>query len=487
MVFNWFKKRNKTTAAQEQEKATAPVEQTIAPHHEEPSATDAPSEVTAESAANAASSATVAVETTADGKTTPLATDENIETATAEIAPGGATTPLAADENIETATAEIASSGTTTPLAADETIETAIVEIAPSGTTTPLAADETIETATTEIASSGTTTPLAADEVDENVATENDDIPQPQTKPKNESGYFARIRRGLAKTRHGFANLFLGKKTLDQDLIDDFEAQLLTADVGIEVTTNIIDTVTRQIDRKELKDVEAVKAAVCDHMQQLLAPYAQPLDTTTAKPYVILMTGINGAGKTTTIGKLARHFRQEGKKVMLAAGDTFRAAAVEQLQTWGARHNVPVIAQSPGADAASVAYDALQSATARGIDVLIIDTAGRLHTQDHLMAELQKIKRVIGKLNPAAPHETMLIIDAGNGQNALRQAEQFHKAVQLDSITVTKLDGTAKGGILFAISEKLGIPIRYIGVGEQPEDLQPFNAKEFVRALLYTE
>ena len=215
--------------------------------------------------------------------------------------------------------------------------------------------------------------------------------------------------------------------------------------------------------------------------------YALPLDTSCAKPYVILMTGINGAGKTTTIGKLARHFQQEGKKVMLAAGDTFRAAAVEQLQTWGARHNVPVIAQGTGADAASVAYDALQSATARGIDVLIIDTAGRLHTQDHLMEELKKIKRVIAKLDPAAPHETMLIIDAGNGQNALRQAEQFHKAMQLDSITVTKLDGTAKGGILFAISEKLGIPIRYIGVGEQPEDLRPFNAQEFVQALLYAE
>ena len=244
---------------------------------------------------------------------------------------------------------------------------------------------------------------------------------------------------------------------------------------------------TAQIDRKELKDVEAVKAAVRDHMQQLLAPYAQPLDTSRTKPFVILMTGINGAGKTTTIGKLARHFQQEGKKVMLAAGDTFRAAAVEQLQTWGARHNVPVIAQGTGADAASVAYDALQSATARGIDILIIDTAGRLHTQDHLMEELKKIKRVIAKLDPAAPHETMLIIDAGNGQNALRQAEQFHKAMQLDSITVTKLDGTAKGGILFAISEKLGIPIRYIGVGEQPEDLRPFNAQEFVQALLYAE
>ena len=313
-------------------------------------------------------------------------------------------------------------------------------------------------------------------------------LAQPQTKPKNESGgYFARIRQGLAKTRRGFADLFFGKKTLDQDLIDDLETQLLTADVGIEVTRNIIDSVTAQIDRKELKDVEAVKAAVRDHMQQLLAPYAQPLDTSRTKPFVILMTGINGAGKTTTIGKLARYFQQEGKKVMLAAGDTFRAAAVEQLQTWGARHNVPVIAQGTGADAASVAYDALQSATARGIDVLIIDTAGRLHTQDHLMEELKKIKRVIAKLDPAAPHETMLIIDAGNGQNALRQAEQFHKAMQLDSITVTKLDGTAKGGILFAISEKLGIPIRYIGVGEQPEDLRPFNAQEFVQALLYAE
>ena len=337
-------------------------------------------------------------------------------------------------------------------------------------------APESVVTATEELAATPPVAEAAAEPV------------QPQAKPKNDNGgYFARIRQGLAKTRRGFADLFLGKKTLDQDLIDDLETQLLTADVGIEVTRSIIDSVTAQIDRKELKDVEAVKAAVRDHMQNLLAPYAIPLDTSRAKPFVILMTGINGAGKTTTIGKLARHFQQEGKKVMLAAGDTFRAAAVEQLQTWGARHNVPVIAQGTGADAASVAYDALQSATARGIDVLIIDTAGRLHTQEHLMEELKKIKRVIAKLDPAAPHETMLIIDAGNGQNALRQAEQFHKAMQLDSITVTKLDGTAKGGILFAISEKLGIPIRYIGVGEQPEDLRPFNANEFVRALLYAE
>lgn len=373
----------------------------------------------------------------------------------------------------------------TEPAAAETVVATAPPEESAEAVTT-----ETVVEALPEenIASPAGTIAEEDEVVAELVTTEEPALAQPQTKPKNESGgYFARIRQGLAKTRRGFADLFLGKKTLDQDLIDDLETQLLTADVGMEVTRNIIDSVTAQIDRKELKDVDAVKAAVRDHMQQLLAPYAQALDTSRAKPYVILMTGINGAGKTTTIGKLARHFQQEGKKVMLAAGDTFRAAAVEQLQTWGARHNVPVIAQGTGADAASVAYDALQSATARGIDVLIIDTAGRLHTQDHLMEELKKIKRVIAKLDHAAPHETMLIIDAGNGQNALRQAEQFHKAMQLDSITVTKLDGTAKGGILFAISEKLGIPIRYIGVGEQPEDLRPFNAQEFVQALLYAE
>ena len=384
--------------------------------------------------------------------------------------PAAAVEPAASEPVI----AETLSEAAIAPVAAEQSAPETSAAAAEPAASEPVIAETLSEEAIAPVAAETTETEPA--------------LAQPQTKPKNESGgYFARIRQGLAKTRHGFANLFLGKKTLDQDLIDDLETQLLTADVGIEVTRNIIDSVTAQIDRKELKDVEAVKAAVRDHMQQLLAPYAQPLDTSRTKPFVILMTGINGAGKTTTIGKLARYFQQEGKKVMLAAGDTFRAAAVEQLQTWGARHNVPVIAQGTGADAASVAYDALQSATARGIDVLIIDTAGRLHTQDHLMEELKKIKRVIAKLDPAAPHETMLIIDAGNGQNALRQAEQFHKAMQLDSITVTKLDGTAKGGILFAISEKLGIPIRYIGVGEQPEDLRPFNAQEFVQALLYAE
>ena len=442
MVFNWFKKRNKAqaTTPQEQENNAVITEQPVSSHEESPASDDSPSEITA--------------------------------------------APVVSEEST-TVTAETASSEITAAFAAEEAPTNDTDETAPSEAAAPAVSEEST-TVTAETTPSETTTVLAADPISK-TAAEHDNTPQPQAKPKSEGGYFARIRQGLAKTRHGFANLFFGKKTLDQDLIDDLEAQLLTADVGIEVTTKIIDTVTQQIDRKELKDVDAVKAAVRDHMQQLLAPFAQPLDTSSAKPYVILMIGINGAGKTTTIGKLARHFQQEGKKVMLAAGDTFRAAAVEQLQTWGARHNVPVIAQGTGADAASVAYDALQSATARGVDVLIIDTAGRLHTQDHLMAELQKIKRVIGKLNPDAPHETMLIIDAGNGQNALRQAEQFHKAMQLDSITVTKLDGTAKGGILFAISEKLGIPIRYIGVGEQPEDLRPFNANEFVRALLYAE
>ena len=388
-----------------------------------------------------------------------VAAEQSAPETSAAAAEPAASEPVIAETLSEEAIAPVPE----IPAAAAETLSEEAIAPVPE---TPAAAAETL--------SEEAIAPVAAETTEAEPA-----LAQPQTKPKNESGgYFARIRQGLAKTRRGFADLFLGTKTL---------AQLLTADVGIEVTRNIIDSVTAQIDRKELKDVEAVKAAVRDHMQQLLAPYAQPLDTSRTKPFVILMTGINGAGKTTTIGKLARYFQQEGKKVMLAAGDTFRAAAVEQLQTWGARHNVPVIAQGTGADAASVAYDALQSATARGIDVLIIDTAGRLHTQDHLMEELKKIKRVIAKLDPAAPHETMLIIDAGNGQNALRQAEQFHKAMQLDSITVTKLDGTAKGGILFAISEKLGIPIRYIGVGEQPEDLRPFNAQEFVQALLYAE
>lgn len=300
-------------------------------------------------------------------------------------------------------------------------------------------------------------------------------------------GYFARLKAGLSKTRSGFTDLFLGKKTLDKDLIEDLEMQLLSADVGMEVTMQIIDDVSAQLERNQLQDVAAVQQRVAEHMCDLLKPYEQALDTDGAKPYVILMVGINGAGKTTTIGKLAHRFKSEGKKVMLAAGDTFRAAAVEQLQTWGERNQVPVIAQKTGADSASVAYDALQSAQARGADVLIIDTAGRLHTQDHLMEELKKIKRVLQKLDPAVPQQTLLVIDAGNGQNALRQAKHFHEAVGLDGLIVSKLDGTAKGGILFAISHQLRLPIRFIGVGEKADDLRPFNVRDFVNVLLYNE
>lgn len=309
-------------------------------------------------------------------------------------------------------------------------------------------------------------------------------IEQPADKP---SSYLERLKQGLSKTRTGFENLFLGKKKLDQELIDELEMQLLTADVGIETTQKIINDITEQMERKALSDVNAVRERVAQHLYDLVKPYEASEPAMHGKPHVILMMGINGAGKTTTIGKLAKRFQLEGKKVMLAAGDTFRAAAVEQLQTWGQRHNVPVIAQGTGADSASVAFDALQSAQAKQVDVLIIDTAGRLHTQDHLMEELKKIKRVLHRLNPDAPHETLLVLDAGNGQNALRQAEQFHKAMELSGLVMTKLDGTAKGGIVFSVTQKLKLPIRFIGVGEQAEDLRTFNAVEFVDALLYND
>jgi len=307
--------------------------------------------------------------------------------------------------------------------------------------------------------------------------------------PPKKAGLFARLRSGLSRTRHGLtegvATLVLGSKSIDDELLEEIETSLLVADVGVEATRDIIDDLTRRVSRKELADGEALMQALHDDMQAMLAPCSQPLaipaDT---RPYVILMVGINGAGKTTSIGKMAHHFRQQGLSVLLAAGDTFRAAAVEQLQQWGARNNVPVIAQATGADSASVIFDAVQSGRAKNIDVVIADTAGRLHTQSNLMDELAKIKRVIAKLDPEAPHETLLIMDAGFGQNALQQAEQFHKTLGLTGLAVTKLDGTAKGGILFAIARKLGLPIRFIGVGEGIEDLRPFHAAEFVSALL---
>ncbi|MDH3871236.1 MAG: signal recognition particle-docking protein FtsY [Gammaproteobacteria bacterium] len=306
------------------------------------------------------------------------------------------------------------------------------------------------------------------------------------------TGLFARLKSGLARTRHsltdGVATLVLGSKAIDEALLEEIETTLLVADLGVEATREIIDDLGRRVSRKELNDADALMSALREDMQAILAPCSQPLAIPDGnRPYVILMVGINGAGKTTTIGKLTHRLQQQGHKVMLAAGDTFRAAAVEQLQSWGERNDVPVVAQQQGADAASVIFDALRSAQARDIDVLIADTAGRLHTQANLMEELKKIKRVLGKLDDKAPHEIMLVVDAGTGQNALNQAEQFNEAMGLTGITLTKLDGTAKGGIIFAIARKLGIPIRFIGVGEGIENLREFNAGEFVDALFTSE
>ena len=309
--------------------------------------------------------------------------------------------------------------------------------------------------------------------------------------PEQKSNWFSRLKSGLSKTRgqltEGLATLLLGKKTIDDDLLEEIETQLLTADVGVDATDTIIENLTGQLKRKELSDGESLLKALKQQLTELLIDSEQALNVDTKKPFVILVMGVNGNGKTTTIGKLAKRLESEGKKVLLAAGDTFRAAAVEQLQVWGERNNIPVISQGTGADSASVVYDAVQAAQARDIDVVLADTAGRLHTQDNLMAELAKIKRVLKKLDADAPHETMLVLDAGTGQNALSQAESFHQGIAIDSLTLTKLDGTAKGGVIFSLAKNLNLPIRFIGVGEGIDDLKPFAAKEFVDALFGEE
>jgi fused signal recognition particle receptor len=301
--------------------------------------------------------------------------------------------------------------------------------------------------------------------------------------------FMARLKSRLKKTRGGLvgglANLFRNKHAIDDEVLEELETRLLLADVGVESTTAIIGRLRERVSRQRLTEVQDLLGALREEMLHILGPDDRPLHIPEGqRPFVILMVGVNGVGKTTTIGKLARRLQSEGKSVLLAAGDTFRAAAVEQLQVWGERNQVAVIAQHTGADSASVIYDAMQAARARKVDVVIADTAGRLHTKANLMEELKKIHRVIGKLDPAAPHEVMLVVDAGTGQNALSQAVQFHAAVPLSSITLTKLDGTARGGIIFAIATRLGLPIRFIGVGEGVEDLQPFHPEEFVTALL---
>ncbi|WP_416261413.1 signal recognition particle-docking protein FtsY [Gibbsiella quercinecans] len=314
-------------------------------------------------------------------------------------------------------------------------------------------------------------------------------VTQEQERPTKE-GFFARLKRSLVKTKQnlgsGFVGLFRGKK-IDDDLFDELEEQLLIADVGVDTTRKIIDSLTQHASRKQLKDAEALYGKLKEEMSEILSKVDQPLDISGKTPYVILMVGVNGVGKTTTIGKMARQFQAQGKSVMLAAGDTFRAAAVEQLQVWGDRNRIPVVAQHTGADSASVIFDALQAAKARGVDVLIADTAGRLQNKAHLMEELKKIVRVMKKLDEHAPHEVMLTLDASTGQNAVSQAKLFNEAVGLTGITLTKLDGTAKGGVIFAIADQFGIPIRYIGVGEGIEDLRPFKADDFIEALFARE
>ena len=314
-------------------------------------------------------------------------------------------------------------------------------------------------------------------------------IVQEQERPSKE-GFFARLKRSLVKTRQnlgsGFISLFRGKK-IDDELFDELEEQLLIADVGVDTTRRIITHLTQQANRKQLRDAEALYGLLKAEMASILAKVDAPLDVSGKTPFVILMVGVNGVGKTTTIGKLARQYQAEGKSVMLAAGDTFRAAAVEQLQVWGQRNNIPVIAQHTGADSASVIFDAIQAAKSRGVDVLIADTAGRLQNKSHLMEELKKITRVMKKLDDSAPHEVMLTLDASTGQNAVSQARLFNEAVGVTGIALTKLDGTAKGGVIFSVADQFGIPIRYIGVGEGIEDLRPFKAEDFIEALFARE
>jgi len=313
----------------------------------------------------------------------------------------------------------------------------------------------------------------------------------PEENPQDEDGdggFWTRMKQGMSKTRKGLgkglADLLVGAKEIDDEIFEEIETQLLVADVGVEATDVIVQALTDQVSREELVDADALYESLQNELRKLLVPVDQPMQIDgSKKPYVILMVSVNGVGKTTTIGKLACRFKAEGKSVMLAAGDTFRAAAVEQLQVWGERNDIPVVAQHTGADSASVVYDAVQAAQSRGADILIADTAGRLHTRGNLMEELTKVTRVMKKLIPDAPHEVLLVLDAGTGQNAINQAEQFRDAAGVTGLALTKLDGTAKGGILFALAKRTGLPIRFIGVGERLEDLRPFHAEEFVQAL----
>jgi len=309
-------------------------------------------------------------------------------------------------------------------------------------------------------------------------------------KSENKTGMLARLRQGLAKTRNmmfsGIEDLFRHNKSIDTGLLEEIETRLLMADLGVEASKSILQALKDASNNNELKDLDQLTAVLQTRMTEMLTPVEKPLaiPEDNDRPFVILVIGVNGSGKTTTIGKLAKYYLHQGKTVLLAAGDTFRAAAIEQIQHWGEQVNVPVIAQQSGADSAAVIYDALQSARANNTDIVIADTAGRLHNKNNLMQELGKIRRTIAKFDPGLPVEVLLVLDAGTGQNALAQARQFNEIVAVTGIAITKLDGTAKGGVLFSIAHNLSVPIRFIGVGEGQDDIRPFNAADFVSALL---
>ena len=397
----------------------------------------------------------------------PEAVEEAVEEVVEPEAAEKAVEEVAEPEAVEEAVAEVVE-----PEAVEEAVEEVVEPEA-----------EAVEEVIAEVAEPEAVEAEVAEEAEETVVE--------QEKPSR-GGFFSRLVKGLIKTKQnfgsGFKNFFLGKK-IDDDLFEELEEQLLIADVGVPTTTKIIDNLIDHADRKQLKDSELLYQQLKKELSDILTPVEQPLDIDGSgkKTYVILMVGVNGVGKTTTIGKLARQFQNEGKSVMLAAGDTFRAAAVEQLQVWGERNNIPVVAQKTGSDSASVIFDAMQSAKAKNIDVLIADTAGRLQNKDNLMNELKKIVRVMKKYDETAPHEIMLTLDAGTGQNAISQAKLFNEAVGLTGINLTKLDGSAKGGVIFAIADQFNLPIRYIGVGEKIEDLRPFKANEFIDALFVQE
>ncbi|RAH39325.1 signal recognition particle-docking protein FtsY [Halomonas sp. SL1] len=465
-MFGFFKRKKKQQEQQQEPQQAPEVEQEEAPD-----------------AATAEPEAETPTEAQPAPATEPAPVAERDDETEASAAPEPAIEPEPVEEP-ETPTA----GAETAPVEAPETPRAADVEPEASEPETPEVAD----------AEPPAAEPEAEPAVQSPAEPEPEPAPAPGEAPRAEArekpqgkkkGLFARMREGLGKTRanltEGLAGLFMGRKQIDDDLMEELETQLLMADVGIEATTEIIDRLTDRVSRKELKDPEALYKALQEELATLLEGVTGPLELPPKGegPFVILVVGVNGVGKTTTIGKLTQRFQREGRSVMLAAGDTFRAAAVEQLKVWGERNDVPVVAQHTGADSASVVYDALAAARARGVDVLIADTAGRLHNKAHLMEELKKVRRVMGKLDQQAPHEVMLVLDAGTGQNALSQASTFNEAVPVSGITLTKLDGTAKGGVIFALAQQLGTPIRFIGVGETLDDLRPFHAREFVDAL----